>query len=99
MEYIIQQTKNFKDWHGSLRDLRTKIAIARRIERAEQGNLGDVKSVGDGVSEMRINVGAGYRVYFTIRNGIIVVLLAGGNKSTQEADIKRAKQMTQEIQI
>jgi putative addiction module killer protein len=99
MEYIIQQTKNFKDWHGSLRDLRTKIAIARRIERAEQGNLGDVKSVGDGVSEMRINVGAGYRVYFTIRNGIIVVLLAGGNKSTQEADIKRAKQMAQEIQI
>ncbi len=99
MKYIIQQTKNFKDWHGSLRDLRTKIAIARRIERAEQGNLGDVKSVGDGVSEMRINVGAGYRVYFTIRNGIIVVLLAGGNKSTQEADIKRAKQMAQEIQI
>lgn len=60
MEYIIQQTKNFKDWHGSLRDLRVKIAIARRIERAEQGNLGDVKSVGDGVSEMRINVSAGY---------------------------------------
>lgn len=56
-----------------------------------------MKSVGEGVSELRINVGAGYRVYFTMRDGIMVVLLAGGDKSTQQADIKKAKQLAQEV--
>jgi putative addiction module killer protein len=97
MEYILEQTKSFETWHLSLRDLRAKIAIARRLERAKQGNLGDVKSVGGNVSEMRINIGAGYRVYFTMRKGMIIVLLAGGNKSTQNSDIKRAIKMAQEI--
>lgn len=97
MTYLIQQTKSFAKWHQSMRDLRAKVAIARRIDRVKSGNLGDVKSVGEGISELRVSVGAGYRVYFTIRNGLIVVLLAGGDKSTQQADIKRARELAREV--
>ncbi|MBV4477908.1 type II toxin-antitoxin system RelE/ParE family toxin [Pseudomonas sp. B2M1-30] len=97
MNYLIQQTAVFAAWHSSVRDIRAKVAIARRIDRASAGNLGDIKPVGDGVSEMRVDVGAGYRVYFTMRNGAIVVLLAGGDKSSQSADIRRAKKMAKEV--
>jgi putative addiction module killer protein len=97
MPYIIQQTESFESWHDSVKDFRAKVAIARRIERAENGNLGDVKSVGDGVSEMRIDVGAGYRVYFTLRDKIMVILLAGGTKSTQQKDIKKAIELAKEF--
>ncbi|MFJ2527898.1 type II toxin-antitoxin system RelE/ParE family toxin [Pseudomonas helmanticensis] len=97
MNYLIRQTAVFQAWHQSVRDLRAKVAIARRIDRASTGNLGDVKSVGDGVSEMRLDVGAGYRVYFTMRNGAVIVLLAGGDKSSQSADIRRAQKMAKEV--
>lgn len=97
MNYLIQQTQTFSAWHSSVRDLRAKIAIARRIDRAAAGNLGDVKAVGDGVSEFRVDVGAGYRVYFTMRGGVVIVLLAGGDKSSQNADIRRAKKLAKEI--
>ncbi|MBP5948350.1 MULTISPECIES: type II toxin-antitoxin system RelE/ParE family toxin [Pseudomonas] len=97
MNYLIQQTAVFHAWHRSIRDLRAKVAIARRIDRASTGNLGDVKSVGDGVSEMRVDIGAGFRVYFTMRNGAMIVLLAGGDKSSQSADIRRAKKMAKEV--
>ncbi|WP_394753882.1 type II toxin-antitoxin system RelE/ParE family toxin [Crenothrix sp.] len=97
MNYIVEQTEAFAKWHYSLRDLRAKTAIARRIERAENGNLGDIKSIGNDVSEMRVNVGAGYRVYFTLRGGLFVILLAGGDKSTQQMDIKRAIKLAGEI--
>ena len=97
MTYLIQQTKYFAKWHQSMRDLRAKVAIARRIDRVKSGNLGDVKSLGEGISELRVSVGAGYRVYFTMRNGLIVVLLAGGDKSTQQADIKRARELAREV--
>jgi len=97
MNYLIQQTNIFVTWHAAIRDLRAKIAIARRIDRASAGNLGDIKSVGDGVSEMRVDVGAGYRVYFTMRNNVVIVLLAGGDKSSQTADIKRAKKLAKEV--
>ncbi len=73
------------------------MAIARRIERAENGNLGDVKPVGAGVSEMRIDMGAGYRVYFTMREKIMVILLAGGTKSSQQTDIKKAIELAKEF--
>ncbi|MQT71676.1 type II toxin-antitoxin system RelE/ParE family toxin, partial [Pseudomonas sp. FSL R10-0071] len=82
---------------STLRDMRAKIAIARRIERASAGNLGDAKTVGGGVSEMRVDVGAGYRLYFTLREGVMIVLLVGGDKSTQAADIKQAKMMAKEV--
>jgi len=97
MNYLIQQTMIFLAWHASIRDLRAKLAIGRRIDRASVGNLGDIKSVGDGVSEMRVDVGPGYRVYFTIRNNVVIVLLAGGDKSSQSADIRRAKKMAKEV--
>lgn len=88
---------SFAKWHQSLRDVRAKVAIARRIDRAKMGNLGDVKSIGEGVSELRVDIGAGYRVYFTMRNAVVVLLLAGGDKSTQQSDIKRAKQLAKEV--
>ncbi len=97
MNYTIQQTVTFAKWHADLRDLRAKAAIARRINRVETGNLGDFKSVGGHVSEMRIDIGTGYRLYFTIRGGVMLILLAGGDKSTQQADIKRAIKLAQEI--
>ncbi|RON28563.1 MULTISPECIES: type II toxin-antitoxin system RelE/ParE family toxin [Pseudomonas] len=97
MNYLIQQTTIFVAWHASIRDLRAKVAIARRIDRASAGNLGDIKPVGDGVSEMRVDVGAGYRVYFTMRNGAVIVLLAGGDKSSQNTDIRRAKKLAREV--
>ena len=89
-KYSINQTENFVDWKNSLKDLKAKAAILRRIDRAEHGNLGDIKPVGSAVSEMRIDVGAGYRLYFTIRNSEILILLAGGDKSTQAKDIEKA---------
>jgi putative addiction module killer protein len=97
MNYIIQQTMIFATWHASVRDLRAKLAIARRIDRASAGNLGDIKPVGDGVSEMRVDVGAGYRVYFTMRNSVVIVLLVGGDKSSQTVDIRRAKKLAKEV--
>lgn len=97
MNYLIEKTESFAKWYTNLRDIKAKAAIFRRIERAENGNLGDIKSVGGGVSEMRIDVGAGYRVYFTLRGGELVILLAGGDKSTQQADIDRAIKLAKEV--
>lgn len=97
MNCHIQQTESFARWLAGLRDLRAKTAIFRRIDRAAAGNFGDCKPVGGGVSEMRVDVGAGYRVYFTRRGGMLVVLLAGGDKSTQQADIERAVRLAQEV--
>ena len=97
MTYEIQQTHTFADWHHSLRDLRARIAIGRSIDRAHTGNLGDVKSVGEGVSEMRVDTGAGYRVYFTVRNRVVIVLLAGGDKSSQQDDIQLARKLAREF--
>lgn len=97
MSFIVQQTQSFEIWHNSINDLKAKIAIARRIERAANGNLGDVKPIRDGISEMRIDVGPGYRVYFTIRERILVILLAGGTKIGQQSDIKNAIQMAKDF--
>ena len=84
-------------WIAQLKDLKGKIAIVRRIERMSHGNFGDVKSVGDGVSELRIRVGPGYRVYFTKFEEKLVVLLVGGDKSTQKKDITKAKKLLEEL--
>lgn len=98
MTYLIQQTDIFAHWHGALRDLRARIAIARRIDRAAAGNLGDVKPVGEGVSEMRVDVGPGYRLYFTRRGEMLILLLCGGDKSSQSRDIALAKRLAGEIE-
>jgi putative addiction module killer protein len=97
MPYLIQQTEAFAAWHAGLRDLRAKVAIARRIERVAAGTLGDVKSLGSDLSELRLDIGPGYRLYFTMRGGVLVILLAGGDKRTQAADIKRARKLAQEV--
>ena len=93
----IVYTEVFETWLKRLRDRRAKVSIASRIERIEDGNFGDHKSVGEGVSELRINVGQGYRVYYTIRNNRVVILLCGGDKSAQHRDIQRARQIASEL--
>lgn len=86
----LRQTERFARWLDGLRDLRGRARIQARIERLAAGHPGDVAPVGEGVSEMRIDVGPGYRVYFTRRGRTVIVLLAGGNKQTQAADIRAA---------
>lgn len=81
----------FDDWLGSLRDGKSRARIEVRLDRLEQGNFGDCKPVGDGVLELRMDFGPGYRVYFAEDGPAIVLLLIGGDKSTQDKDIKTAK--------
>jgi putative addiction module killer protein len=95
----IRQTLEFQAWRLSLRDLRVRAAIARRILRVEAGNFGDVKYLGEGVSELRIDHGPGYRVYLHRRGSVVVILLCGGDKGSQEADIKRAKAMAADLEL
>ena len=95
--YRVLQTETYKKWLEKLRDNVAKQNILWRIERMRNGNFGDSKSVGDGVFELRINVGKGYRVYFTNDRKEIVILLIGGDKSTQENDIKKAKKMAKDF--
>lgn len=87
----IRQTQWFSDWFDALRDERARARIAARIRRLSLGNPGDVKPVGEGVSEMRIDHGPGYRVYFCNRGIEIVILLCGGDKGSQDRDIRSAK--------
>lgn len=95
--YNIQQTQKFSQWLTKLKDIRARIAIVRRIERAQSGNIGDVKSVGESVYEMRIDMGPGYRLYYTMRGDKLIILLIGGDKSTQQKDIDKAIEMAKEI--
>jgi putative addiction module killer protein len=93
----VRQTTRFATWLAGLRDERAKARILKRLDRAGNGNLGDVAPVGGGVSEMRIFYGPGYRVYFVQRGSELIVLLCGGDKSTQGADIEEAKAMAKEV--
>ena len=93
----IHTTAVFDDWFEALRDLPGKRRVQVRIDRAEDGNFGDCEPVGEGVSEMRIHYGPGYRVYFAQRGLEIVILLAGGDKSTQSKDIKVAREMARQL--
>lgn len=89
----VRQTEEFEQWHLGLADKRAAAKIARRIVRISSGLLGDVKSVGDGVSEARIDFGPSYRLYFTRRGQELVILLCGGDKGSQQRDITRAKEL------
>jgi len=93
----IRQTDIFAAWFADLRDHQARARVTARIRRLSLGNPGDVKPVGSGVSEMRIDYGPGYRVYFTGRGDIIVVLLCGGDKRTQDRDIARALALAREL--
>ncbi len=89
----IRQTDEYQRWFEGLRDLNAQLRIGARIRRVSLGNLGDVKPVGEGVSELRIPYGPGYRVYLTQRGETLIILLAGGDKASQRRDIERAKEL------
>jgi len=95
--FHIQQTDVFSAWLADLRDAKGKARIVARVESARLGNLGDVKSLGGGVSEMRVHIGPGYRLYFARTGKIVLLLLCGGDKSTQKRDIEKAKALRKEL--
>jgi putative addiction module killer protein len=94
----VRQTEVFANWFANLRDRRAKARVQVRIDRMEVGNFGDVAPVGQGVSEMRIAYGPGYRVYFVQKGPIIVILLCGGDKSSQSSDIIKAKAIANQLE-
>lgn len=95
----ILKTDTFDKWFRKLRDARAKARIDERIERLAAGNPGDVKPVGSGVSEMRIDYGPGYRLYYVQRGKTLIVLLCGGDKASQERDIKRALKLAGDLRL
>ena len=93
----VRHTDEFLDWFNALRDIKARVRVQVRIDRLAQGNPGDVKSVGYGVSEIRISYAGGYRVYFTRKGHEVVVLLGGGDKSTQQGDISAAQALAKVV--
>ena len=94
----VRLTQEFQAWLDGLRNQKAQVRIAARLRLAEAGNLGDWKPVGGKVSEMRVDFGPGYRLYFTRRGSILIAMLAGGEKSSQARDIKRAQQILKELE-
>ena len=92
----VRQTEEFRKWLGNLRDRTGRAIVLRRVKRFAQGNPGDARSVGEGVFELRIHVGPGYRVYFIRKGAEIIVLLCGGDKGSQQTDIAKAKRLASE---
>jgi putative addiction module killer protein len=96
--YSVRVTQEFQTWLDGLRDQKAQVRIAARLRLAEAGSLGEWKAIGGKVSEMRVNFGPGYRLYFTRRGNIVIVMLAGGDKSSQARDIKRAQHILKELE-
>lgn len=95
--YEIRKTDAYARWLDGLRDVRARARVLARVERLAGGNPGDVRPVGEGVSELRIDYGPGYRVYYTTLGREVIILLAGGDKRTQAADIKRALRLARNL--
>ena len=95
----IRRTQTFTDFIEGLRDLRAKAMIVSRIERLAGGNAGDAAAIGKGVSELRLHYGPGYRVYYVQHGQVLVVLLCGGDKSSQQRDIRRAMALAQDLEL
>jgi putative addiction module killer protein len=95
--YEIRKTETYVRWLDGLRDIRARAKVLARVERLAAGNPGDVSPVGEGVSELRIDYGPGYRVYYTMRGRKMILLLAGGDKRTQAADIKKALSLARNL--
>jgi putative addiction module killer protein len=93
----IRKTDTYVQWLDGLRDIHARARVLARVERLAAGNPGDVKPVGEGVSELRIDYGPGYRVYFTMRGHTLIILLAGGDKRTQTTDIKTALRLARNL--
>lgn len=96
MQFRILRTDTFMRWFDSMRDRKGQTIIARRIERVSGGNLGDVKSLGGGLHELRITFGPGYRIYCTFEDDVMVILLTGGDKGSQQRDIAAARAMIED---
>ena len=98
--YFIEKTTEFDKWLRKLKDLRAKAKVLFRIQKLEQDeHFGDCESVGDGIRELKIKYAKGYRVYFKEKDGKIIVLLIGGDKSTQQSDIEKAKEIWKSLKI
>lgn len=97
--FSVHLTQEFQDWLDRLRDRRAQVRIVARLRLAEAGNLGDWKPVSGALSEMRVDVGPGYRLYFTRRGRVLIVMLAGGDKSSQARDIKRAQRLLAHLEL
>ncbi len=95
----VYQTEEFANWLKKLKDRSAKARIQARIDRLELGHFGDVESVGGSVAELRIFYGPGYRIYFTKRSSVVVILLTGGDKSSQAKDIKKAHDLARQLEI
>lgn len=98
VQKTVKKLAPFAEWHSSLKSDVTKATIDARIKRVQRGLYGDVKNVGDGVCELRIDYGPGYRIYFTEVQGTVVLLLAGGDKSSQKDDMRLAKKFLRDIE-
>ena len=97
MQYEVKKLPDFDKWLSKLKNREARISIARRIERMSYGNMGDCKSIGDKIFELRIDKGPGYRVYYCFDGFEIIILLCGGDKSTQQRDILLAKKLRKEL--
>ncbi len=97
--FTVRLTQELQDWLDSVRDRRAQIRIVARLRLVEAGSLGDWKSVGGALSEMRVDYGPGYRLYFTRRDRLLIIVLAGGDKSSQARDIQRAKRLLGELEL
>ena len=95
----VQKTEIFTKWFDGLKDRRARARIQARVDRVEMGHFGDVAPVGDGISELRIFYGPGYRVYFVQKGKVVVVLLSGGDKSSQKSDIVKAKRIARQLEV
>jgi putative addiction module killer protein len=95
--FEIRKTETYAKWLDGLRDIHARARVQVRVERLAVGNPGDVRPIGEGVSELRIDYGPGYRVYFTMRGSTVIILLAGGDKRTQAADIKTALRLARNL--
>ncbi len=93
----IRKTDAYVRWLDGLRDIRARARVLARVERMAAGNPGDVRAVDEGVSELRIDYGPGYRVYFTVRGRMVIILLSGGDKTTQTTDIKKALRLARNL--
>ena len=96
--FTLRLTAEFDSWLDDLQDKKAQVRVAARLRQAEAGNLGDWKAVGGAICEMRLNIGPGYRLYFTRKGSILIIMLAGGDKSTQARDIKRAQRILKELE-
>ena len=94
--FDLKQTETFRKWRTRLKDVRARALIAARLDRLAFGHTGDVKPVGQGISELRIDYGPGYRIYFQQRGNVLIVLLCGGDKGNQQKDIATAKRLAKE---